>query len=378
MNNSRDDIDIDNLGYIGYSMGGRPGYRIVHNYTQFKCFIGVGTRLALTEDDDVLYANATRDLNVLMVVARFDEGSSTLENIKIGMGLRLQKDPDEIDVGKVYGSFKDNNASKIFLDDNSDHLLVGWDQDYIRQARDWVINTFPDVRAPDENFYVNNRLMILIFQLIGGIGLFFSIIEPISNKILKPKDEDFYKIELQTVQEDSLRNHMKKGIIYPIVFGILGMVIVLPFFIFLPLPIASIMITLLSGEAFGFLLVVRQYSKQENKGLIEILKAPFQKEQKILLKEISFGVILMILLYGILYFSIGLNYLNLGVSIFKVLWLPVMYVPIFILVILFSIMMQGILQQKFLKDSKGVIKTVGLSFGLNMSYLCFFIVGLSV
>ncbi|MCP4762024.1 MAG: hypothetical protein GY870_09585, partial [archaeon] len=27
---------------------------------------------------------------------------------------------------------------------------------------------------------------------------------------------------------------------------------------------------------------------------------------------------------------------------------------------------------------KGVIKTVGLSFGLNMSYLCFFIVGLSV
>ncbi|MFX1558823.1 MAG: alpha/beta hydrolase, partial [Promethearchaeota archaeon] len=73
--NSRADIDINNLGYIGYSMGGGPGNQIISEDTDFKCFIGIGTGLP-TEDyhpEYVIKSNSTRFVNILMIQARFDE-----------------------------------------------------------------------------------------------------------------------------------------------------------------------------------------------------------------------------------------------------------------------------------------------------------------
>ena len=42
--NTRGDIDINSLGYIGYSMGGL-GQELIHNDFAFTCFIGIGTWL---------------------------------------------------------------------------------------------------------------------------------------------------------------------------------------------------------------------------------------------------------------------------------------------------------------------------------------------
>ncbi len=368
------DIDPNNFGYIGYSMGGEPGYKVVKNDTAFKCFIGVGTGLATTAGDDVLYTNDTRDLNVLMIHAQFDE-AFTLEGVKTGMGLRMNISSDNVDANKLYGSFSDGNASKIFLDDNTDHLTLGWDQDFIRQARDWVINTFPDVSAPDENFYVNSRMLLLIIQLIGGIGFFFSIIGPISGKIIKYKEENAFKIELQSVQEEKLEVILKQGLIYPLLFGIIGMICMSWLFI-TPISIGAAVSALLSGEAFGFLVLIRKYAKGEEKSVVEILKSPFKRNRDDLIREIILGVILMVILALILYLSVTLNFININISIFKFGWTFLFYPVIFCIIILFSMMMQGVLQQKIENTNKGIFKLCMISFGFNMSYLLFFIGGL--
>ncbi|MFX0098610.1 MAG: alpha/beta hydrolase, partial [Candidatus Hodarchaeota archaeon] len=163
----RGDIDMQNLSILGYSMGGGPAWELVKQNTSVKCLIGIGTGMPSSLTDAVLSSNVSHPLNVLMIVARFDQ-AVTVSELKAGMGLRLTISPEDIDVNKIYGSFKENNASMIFLDDNSDHLLTAWDEDFIRTARNWLISTHPDVRAADENLYVNARFIFLIMQVVGG------------------------------------------------------------------------------------------------------------------------------------------------------------------------------------------------------------------
>ncbi|MHA1239224.1 MAG: hypothetical protein ACTSQU_00395 [Promethearchaeota archaeon] len=100
---------------------------------------------------------------------------------------------------------------------------------FIRQARDWAINSF-DLDVVDENFYVNIRGLILLLQVIGGIGFFFLTIEPLSKLVLTPKTErekevQYYKIEALDM---SVMSISIKTIVFSIVLGILGVLIFIP------------------------------------------------------------------------------------------------------------------------------------------------------
>ncbi len=174
---TRGDIDMNSLGYIGYSMGGL-GQELIHNETAFKCFIGIGTWLY----PDLRRGNSTNPLNVLMIQALFDEAVE-LPYLKESLATRVGIPISNIDSNKLYGSFQKGNATMIYLDDNSNHLTVAWDEDFIREARDWAINSF-DIDVVDETFYVNVRALILLVQVIGGIGFFLLIVDPLSNLIL--------------------------------------------------------------------------------------------------------------------------------------------------------------------------------------------------
>ena len=365
--NESPDIDIGNLTYIGYSVGGYPGVQIVKNYTEFKCFIGMGTGLPREEylPGYVVRANETRKLNVLMIQARFDEAIS-LDELKGGMAFRLNMNATDIDVNKLYGSFEDGNASKIYLDDNSDHLLLSWDETFIRQARDWVINTFPDVRAVDENFYANSRGLILILQVFGGIGLFFLIIKPLSNFIVNPKEEKIRKIELP---EETVNSLLKKSILYSFLLGVPGALIVSPILIFLPLTIAGLMVMMLFSQAFGILILLWRTGKKANLSLKEIIKEPFKGSRNQLLRQIGLGTILAAILYVILYLSFGLNYIGMAPGLSKLPWVPIYFaINLFTLIVL-GLFSQLIIQSK-LENGQGLIKTILLTFGIIMVYVC--------
>ncbi|TXT60404.1 MAG: conserved membrane protein of unknown function [Promethearchaeota archaeon] len=371
---SREDIDINNLGYIGYSMGGGPGNQIIKDDKDFKCFIGVGTGLP-TEGSQIRLGNETNPLNVLMIYARYDEAFS-LDRLKEGLSVRVGEPAENIDSNQLYGSFENGNASKIYLDDNSNHLLVAWDQDFIRQARDWVINTFPEVDQLNENFYVNTRGLILFFQILGGLGLFFMIIEPLSKQII-PKNDEKGSIELG--EEEDLRgsSEILKMVLFSLGLGIPGLILMMLPLSFLPMAIASFVISLLFGSVFGLLIFLYLQGKKRNSSLREMLKEPLTISRRELLRQILLGIGLTCLLYLILYLSLGNNYIGIIPSISKIIWIPLYFIPMFITYYIYSYTYTIIAQKNFKGNLSGMFKSGLLTFGIQYLYIITYILLIS-
>ncbi|MFX1274754.1 MAG: alpha/beta hydrolase [Promethearchaeota archaeon] len=364
----RGDINMSNLGYLGYSMGGWPGNEIVKEDEAFKCFILVGSSLLIKKNEI-----DNRSLNILMIQARYDE-AHTLEKTKGEMGAWLGMNGEAIDANKLYGDFN-ANASKIYLDDNSDHLTLSWDTDFIREARNWVINTFDEVRAPEENFFAHFRILILIMQTFGGLGVFFLIIKPLSQLIINPREGEVVKIE---EPNESISSLSKNIMLYSLVFGIPGMLLMIWVLFVLPLVTAGLFTMLLFGQAFGILLLLRKIAKNAKSSLKEYLMKPFKISRNSLLKHVVLGLILGGILYLILILTFGLNYIGMIPSIIKIPWILIYFAFILFVVLIQGIFLQLIYQTKLKSKSKGLTKTALFGFMSQIIYLYVFILAFSM
>lgn len=359
--NSRSDINTSALGYFGFSMGGFPGIEVVSESTDFQCFIGAGTRLP----QDRRKGNSTNPLNILMIVGRFDEVINTNE-LKENLSYYVNEPPSEIDVNRLYGSFQDGNASMIYLDDNSNHVLGNWDPDFIREARNFALNTFPDVRPVDENFYAHTRLLILFLQLLGGIGFFALIVDPLSQLILKTKEEESFTFE---TEDETIVSFGGKTIAYSLILGFPGIVIFVPIVLMLSLATAGFISALLFGQSFGILVLLWRIGKKKNIKLREIIKKPFKTSSNNLVRQFLLGGILAILLTFIIYLSAGLNYIGMVPSVTKIPWVIVYFIIIFIIFMIFGLVFHGILQNKFEKGVKPLVKVSLIISGTLILYM---------
>ncbi|MHA1256975.1 MAG: hypothetical protein ACTSPS_15395, partial [Promethearchaeota archaeon] len=347
--------------YIGYSMGGGPGNRIVKDDKDFKCFIGVGTRLRIDDRDCI-----NRTLNILLIIAKYDQAFE-LKSRKREVADRLDIDTNDVQVNKLYGSFKDGDATKLYLDDNSDHFLTAFDDDFIREARDWVKNTFPNVDPVDQNLYSNLRVLILVLQLVGGMGLFFSILVQMFSQIKKLKQKEPTEI---LSENETVRMMSFKTLAYSLVLAIPGMLIISPIFMFLPLSVAGFVLMLLYGQVFGITVLLWRNYKKASISLFDKFKEPFQGSREDVLKQIFIGLGLGFILYLIIYLSMGLNYIGLVPSIHnKLIWIPFYFLIVFLMYLINGIYFNDIFQKKLIKNEVTLIKSILLVFGLQLAYL---------
>jgi pimeloyl-ACP methyl ester carboxylesterase len=371
---SRGDIDMNSLGYIGYSMGGL-GQGVIQNDTSFKCFIGIGTWL----DPTLRTGNTTEPLHVLMIQALFDEAvelSDQKDSVSIRVGLPVA----DVSANKIYGSFIQGNATMIYLDDDSNHLKVAWDADFIRVARDWAINAF-SIDVLDENFYGNLRAVILFIQITGGIGFFFLIVDPLSKLLLLSKNEreEEEKIEMFSIEspEISLGKLSMQMILYSLLLAIPGILIFFPVLLILPLAIAGFVVTLLFGQTFSFLILLWRLSKKTSYSIKKIFKNTF-KGKGTFLRELLLGFILATILYLVAYLSIGLNYLALLPSLIKVWTIPIFFVIMFFINLVYSMITQLYLQNKLKDRLIDDLKVVFLGFIFPFFYFFVFLLILGV
>ncbi|MFX1454348.1 MAG: alpha/beta hydrolase [Promethearchaeota archaeon] len=358
--NSRSDIDSSNLSYFGYSMGG-VGLEVVNDSTDFKCFIGAGTRLPT----DVRKGNSTNPLNILMILGRYDELIRPYD-LKVGLADYTGIPIADISVNKLYGSFEEGNAAKIYLDDLTNHVLGDWDPDFIMEAREFLSSAFPDVIPVDENFVVNTRLLILALQLFGGFGFFILLIDPLSKLILKSEDErEIFKLNLE---DQSLVIIGAKSITYSLVIGIIGIIIFVPILLVLFLAIAGFVSALLFGQAFGIFVLLWRMGRKGNKKLIEILKEPFKGSRGNLSRQFILGGILAVILTVIIYLSGGLNYIGMIPSLVKIPWVPLFFLINFIIFLIYGIFFHGILQNKIGEGIKPLVKLSLLLFVIQFIY----------
>ncbi len=356
---TRPDIDTTNLGYLGYSMGG-IGMQLVNQSTDFKCFIGAGTWLPT----NLRKGNATAPLNILMILGRYDE-LITPEDLKVGLSDYTGIPVGDLDVNQLYGSFQEGNASMIYLDDLTNHVLGNWDPDFIRSARDFLSSSFPDVRPVDENFVTNTRLFILSLQLFGGFGFFVLLVDPLSKIILKPREEEVVKLE---TEDDSAIIIGGKTLGASLLLGIPGIIIFIPILLILYLAVAGFVSALLFGQAFTILILLWRIGKKKNIKLLEIIKKPFKSSRNDTLRQFLLGAVLAIILTIIIYLSGGLNYLGMLPSLVKLPWVPLFIVINFIMFLIYGLFFHGVLQNKFDTDLKSLIKVSFMIFGLPFLY----------
>ena len=360
----RGDVDMNSLGYIGYSMGGL-GQELIGVDLSFRCFIGIGTWLS----PDLRNGTSVNPLNVLIIQAMFDEAIE-LPVSKESLSNRTGIPVSSIDVNKIYGSFQQGNASMIYLDEDSNHLLVAWDYNFIREARDWAINSF-DFDVIDENFYVNMRAIILLIQIIGGIGFFFLIIEPISKLILFSKEEhereakiEYFEINTSAI---STRTIILKSILFSLIFALPGILIFFPILLILPLAVAAFVITLLFGQIFGLMILLWRIGKKVDYKFRDMVKNIFKERSKIV-RHLILGTVLAVILYLLSYSSIGLNYLGLLPSLEKLWTIPIFFIMGFFVILIQNLLVQVILQRKFTDSLKDILKVVFLGFFFPFIY----------
>ena len=357
--NTRPDIDTSNLAYLGYSMGG-VGIQVVNESTDFKCFIGAGTRFPT----DVRKGNYAAPLNILMILGRYDELISP-EDLKVGLSDYTGIPVADLDVNQLYGSFQEGNASMIYLDDLTNHVLGNWDPDFIREARNFLGNVFPDVRPVDENYIMNTRLLILSLQLFGGLGFFVLIIDPLSQLILKSKEEELFKLELE---DGNIISIGSKTFAYSLIFGLPGIFIFIPILLLLFLAVAGFVSALLFGQAFGILILLWRIGKKRDIRLIETIKKPFKTSRSNIIRQFLLGILLAVILTLIIYLSGGLNYIGMIPSVIKIVWVPLFLIINFIIFMVYGLVFHGILQNKFGGDTKSLIKVSVIIFGTLFLY----------
>ena len=357
--NTRPDIDTSNLAYLGYSMGG-VGIQVVNESTDFKCFIGAGTRFPT----DVRKGNSAAPLNILMILGRYDELISP-EDLKVGLSDYTGIPVADLDVNQLYGGFQEGNASMIYLDDLTNHVLGNWDPDFIREARNFLGNVFPDVRSVDENYIMNTRLLILSLQLFGGLGFFVLIIDPLSQLILKSKEEELFKLELE---DGNIISIGSKTFAYSLIFGLPGIFIFIPILLLLFLAVAGFVSALLFGQAFGILILLWRIGKKRDIRLIETIKKPFKTSRSNIIRQFLLGILLAVILTLIIYLSGGLNYIGMIPSVIKIVWVPLFLIINFIIFMVYGLVFHGILQNKFGGDTKSLIKVSVIIFGTLFLY----------
>ncbi|MFX0070432.1 MAG: alpha/beta fold hydrolase [Candidatus Hermodarchaeota archaeon] len=370
---SRGDVDMDKLGYIGYSMGGGPGNTIVKDDEAFKCFIGIGTSLSIDDDDC-----ENRTLNILMILSKYDQAFD-LKTSKKEIADRLDRSPADVRVNTLYGSFEDGDATKLFLDDNSDHLTgPAYDQDFIREARDWVKSTFPGVEPVDSNFYANIRALILVLQLVGGIGFFLLILDSTCGLLFKKEEKDS-KEPSHNLENQSLNSLIKKSFIYLFVLFIPGILIMLVFFLFLPISTAGFTLMLLYGAVFSIFILLWRIRKSETFKIKEIFLEPFRDDKIQIIKHVILGIVLGATLIAILYLSIGLNYLGIIPSFYeKIYWIPIYFLVVFIMYFIFGRFYHEIIQTKLSESMESTLKISLIIFSLQIIYFIAIIMLLSV
>ncbi|MFW9785984.1 MAG: hypothetical protein ACFFFB_27110, partial [Candidatus Heimdallarchaeota archaeon] len=208
-------------------------------------------------------------------------------------------------------------------------------------------------------------------QVVGGIGLFFLINEPVSKLIIQPKEERKREVDLEFFKIDSTNLSIKevsiKAFIYSLLLGIPGIIIFIPILLILPLVVAGFALALLFGQSFGFIILLWRIGKKVHVSLITMLRKIFMGTKKFL-RHLALGTVLAAIFYIISYLSVGLNYFALLPSINKIWTLPIYFIIMLFINIIYSLLMQVIIQNKYKESLTDTLKVFFIGLVLPSFY----------
>jgi len=288
----RGDINMSNLGYLGYSMGGGAGFQLLSSDTDFKAMVS-------------LASSGTSEYNppnLLILQGKFDE-VVRLDRILSYMENRTGVLAEDIEPNQIYGSFENGTALKLVIS-NVDHLLAPYSRNNIREARYWFLKALKSEDNPPTDLTNYNIMVILvILATFSGIILFLYVSEFVVKKfsIRKPSSDSLKDSEVE-IDRQSLRKKVIKGYWFIAIPLSIPCIIFGAPLIFLPLYFMSLIVILLLGPAIAGVFYLWYLLKKQGISFGRFLKIEFKKSS---LRNIVIGIGLGLVLYGILALSIG-------------------------------------------------------------------------
>ncbi|TFH31245.1 MAG: alpha/beta fold hydrolase [Promethearchaeota archaeon] len=350
----RGDINMSNLGYLGYSMGGGAGFTLLDTDGGFKAMVSLaaGGR------------NESTTPNLLILQGKWDEAIST-DRVYAYMENKTGLPVDLIEEDRIYGSFANGTALKFHITP-TDHLLAPFAQDNIIETRRWFVRalmftSMEDVPSDAGTYF--SHLFGVLLALLGGFGAFLLTARGIvsayashpafsSSKQEKGKDNEKEKekgtggIDLplapmtETVDQP-LKSVVGRYWLWVLPLSIPCIVFVAPLFL-LPLYYMNLFVALLMGPSIAVLFYQIYLARKRKIRFRHVYASALRSTSW---KNLGVGVGLGFLAYGALLLSINLIF-GIVPAITKWCWSVLYIVVIIFLNLNFSLFFQGYLYEK--------------------------------
>ncbi|MBN2157025.1 MAG: alpha/beta fold hydrolase [Candidatus Lokiarchaeota archaeon] len=289
----RGDINMSNLGYLGYSMGGGAGFQLLTSDSDFRAMVSLASS----------GSSPYNPPNLLILHGKIDEVvnyQDVLQYIENRTGISAEN----VQPGMIYGSITDGNATKLILS-NTDHLFAPYSLNNILETRIWFLQTLKNVNNPPTEMM--NYGLLLVFVLLAtstGISAFILVAAFFVKKlsIQKSENEEALAI-LEKISQKDLRKQVIKSYWYIVVPLSIPGVLFGAFSFVLPIYFMSLIVILLSGNAAAsFFYLWYLLKKKHNVKFGRFLGYIFRKSS---IRNVIIGIGLGLILYAVLGLSIG-------------------------------------------------------------------------
>ena len=288
----RGDINMTNLGYVGYSMGGGAGFRLLNNDSDFHAMV------SLAAGGRTQYSTP----NLLILHGIWDELSTDYSYLLEYMENKTGIAAEEIENDHIYGSFSDETALQVSIA-KTDHLFAPYSYKNVREIRFWFLQALNGESDPDSNF-TNYFILILSVLLATVTGFYIFLIGTgiILSKLIDQSNPKDFK-DLDKITQDQLKlkkiNRLYWAFVLPL--SIPCMAFALPL---LPVPMFYMVLfyALLMGPSVATLFY-QFYTLRKNKIKLKEFYLSIFKSTNI--QNLFLGLLFGSILYTILCLTIG-------------------------------------------------------------------------
>ncbi len=350
---NRGDINMTNLGYVGYSMGGGAGFSLISHNNSFNAMVG----LAPVPSFDC--TNTTNPRNLLLIVGKWDEAIDEESLWKV-MENKTGKSASDLELNVTYGNFLAGTAAKFYVDDNSDHLTGPYDINFVVEIRNWMIQALQGTSSFPADLAYPYLLLALVLQVIGGLGFFMAASVPLLQKFARKQDSS--AISAPLLVKTPLRSMVAKNflLILPLSFPclLIGVLLALT-----PLTFSGLFISLFIGISVATLVVLWRNYKKSGISFLQVYRGAFHSSAR----NIGIGFGMGAVFYAILFLSFG-NVLGIAPGLIRWGWIPLFFGATFLAFLNIYLFQLPLVQEKLSGTRKhGVLYAGLLNFGMMLA-----------
>jgi len=352
--NSRDDVDTEKIALLGHSMGGGAVIYAGSVDERVKAVVAIAPAVSPVSS----FMNESTPRNLLIATGETDPlitPGLSLQILAKTLGKPLSRthaNTQDLEVGKLYGSFSNGTARRLILSPGVDHTGEMLDTFIAEEAIRWVETAF-NVGSPppihintEKNLYTYvSTISVILLPYLAMRYVYMWLQE----KLKSPKIDS--ESNTSETTESSLRSPRSLTTLYQLYFALLiiGGLLLIPYVIFLrgtpqvlPVMFADLLVLYHLAISLPLLLCILVF-KDATRELLPELKALTRRNS---LKSLILGAVVATVLFTTLNLTFSWSLIDLFPTMRELLILSLLTVILLPMILVDEIWIRGLYQKK--------------------------------